>query len=272
MLDRLRTPLAPAIVIALLALAPASWLGWTNEVSAVVWLPLRPVAHLGSAAASWLRPSAAERHAGDAPKLAAERDELLALVQRVRIELERAEAEIEALEGVPRPASETARPLAGRVVAIDPDGTIVLGVGRRHGVTPGDPVVATGGRLVGRVADPVDRTSCVVVSASSPAAAAIRARLGGDPRSTGTVLALLEGDAGGWRGEVDAGRIALGDEVRLDDPGWPTAAQGLLLGRIARVRGVPERPLRASIEVAPAWSAGDEGVVVVLRSDGAEAP
>ena len=52
MLDGLRTPLIPALAVACLALAPARFLVWTNEASSVLWLPLRPLAHFGVAAAS----------------------------------------------------------------------------------------------------------------------------------------------------------------------------------------------------------------------------
>jgi len=265
MLDRLRTPLAPALIVALLALAPARWLGWTNDAAALVWLPLRPAAHLGTVAAGWLRPPAPVPVA-DAQMLAAERDELLALVQRLRSDLEAKTRSIEALEGLPRPMHGRGRPIAASVVTTGPDGIATLNVGRRHGVSPGDPVLAGGGRLVGRVGEPVDANACVLIPASHAAVGDLRVRLVGDRGSDDSALCLLEPIGGAWTAEVDATRLAVGASVRLDDPAWDHAAQGLLLGRVADRSEVPERPLRARIRVVPSWRAGDGAALVVHRT------
>lgn len=266
MLDRLRTPLIPALVVAVFALTPARWLWWTNDAAAVLWLPLRPVAHLGAVTAEWLRPPAPVS-VPDASAVAEERDELLALVQRLRLELERAKSMIEEIEGTSRPAGLAARPLAARVMTLEPDGLAMLDVGRRHGVVAGDPVVARGGVLVGRVGEPVDANSSVLIPAWHAGGAETRVRLesggGGDAEA---VLCLLVPIGDGWRGEVDALRIEVGASVRLDDASWPDVAQGLLLGRIAASVDVPERPLRAAISVTPSWSIGRQAVVVVQRS------
>ena len=271
MLDRLRTPLVPALIVALLAMAPARWLGWTNDAAALVWLPLRPVAHLGAAAAGWLRPPTPVPMA-DAETLAAERDELLALVQRLRSDLEAKTRSIEVLEGLPRPMDAPGRPIAASVITTGPDGIATLNVGRRHGVSPGDPVLAFGGRLVGRVGEPVDANACVLVPASHAAGGGLRVRLVDEQGSDDSALCLLEPIGNAWTAEVDATRVAIGASVRLDDPAWAHAAQGLLLGRVAGRAEVPERPLRARIRVVPAWRVGDGGVLAVHRTSAEATP
>jgi len=265
MLDRLRTPLLPALVVAGLAIAPARWLGWTNEAASLLWLPLRPVAHLGVAASSWLRPPTPVPVV-DVAKLAEERDELLALAQRLRAELDASREAIAILEGLPRPAESPSRPIAAEVIAVEPSGIVSINVGLRHGVSVGDPVVAAGGRLVGRIGDPLGINAGVVVPAARIGVAEPRVRIEGGSSGSETVLCLLEPTGDGWRGEVAATRVETGAEVRLDDPAWPSSAQGLLLGRVASLRDVPERPLRASIRVRPAWSIGDGRTLVVQRS------
>ncbi|MGA0285828.1 MAG: hypothetical protein ACO3P9_07930 [Phycisphaerales bacterium] len=274
MLDGLRTPLIPALAVACLALAPARFLVWTNEASSVLWLPLRPLAHFGVAAASWLRPPTPTPQA-DAVTLAEERDELLALVQRLRSELEFAHEAIEVLEGLPRRAEPSPRPAAARVIAVDPSGIATLNVGQRHGIAAGDPVVASGGRLVGRIGDPVAVNGSVLVPASHASGVELRVRIldeGGGREVGEQVLCLLEPDGDGWVAEVDAQRVAIGATVRLDDPAWPMSAQGLRLGRVVERREVPERPLRAAIRVEPAWSMVDGPVLVVQRTGTGDLP
>ena len=56
LIERARTPLTPAVVVAALAFAPPAWLGWSAEVGAVLWIPLNPIAHVAASARSWLRP------------------------------------------------------------------------------------------------------------------------------------------------------------------------------------------------------------------------
>lgn len=264
MFDRLRSPLVPGLAILLLALAPARLLGWTNDAAAILWLPLRPASHLGVAAASWLRPPTTAPPA-DAVMIATQRDELLALVQRLRAQLEVANESIRLLEGMPRDERPMPPPIAAQIVGVEPGGVVALNVGRRHGVSAGDPVVAEGGRLAGRIGDPVGLGASVLVPATHAGGLPMRVRLLGE-RPEDRVLCLLEPTGDGWRAEVDAKRVAAGGLAHLDDPSWPDSAQGLLLGRVSVVRGVPERPLRASIRVTPAWSADDGRVLVVQRT------
>ena len=48
LIERVRTPLIPAVVVAALAFAPPAWLGWSAEVGAVLWIPLNPIAHVAA--------------------------------------------------------------------------------------------------------------------------------------------------------------------------------------------------------------------------------
>ena len=72
----------PVVVIATaaLSLAPASLLRpVTGDLSALVWLPLRPPAHLLTSLRHWLRPEREEGGARDAQLLVEERDRFRAL-------------------------------------------------------------------------------------------------------------------------------------------------------------------------------------------------
>ena len=266
-IERVRTPLIPAVVVAALAFAPPAWLGWSAEVGAVLWIPLNPIAHVAASARSWLRPSRPDLPPVEVEALLEERETLRALATRLRIELDLAEAELAALEGEPRPPQGGASPLAATVLVVEPDGRMRINKGARHDVAAGDPVVEGGEILVGRIADPPGAAWSVVVPAEHRAGGTLRARLSAsDDPSARATLVLLEPTGDGWRGETDEGLAMAGATLRLDDPAWPASAQGLLLGRVARVRAIDQRPLLVEIEVDPAWDAGASATLVVRRA------
>lgn len=267
LIERVRTPLIPAVATAALALAPPAWLGWSAEVGAVLWIPLNPIAHVAASAREWLRPSRPDLPPVEIEALLEERETLRALATRLRIELDLVEAELAALEGEPRPSRAGSSPLAATVLLVERDGLLRLNKGTRHGVAAGDPVVEGGEILVGRIADPPGAAWSTVVPATHRAAGTIRARLfaGEDPSSEAT-LVLLESTGDGWRGESDEGLAKVGAALRLDDPAWPASAQGLLLGRVVKTRRIDQRPLLAEMTVEPAWRAGASAALVVRRT------
>lgn len=256
-----------ASLVGVCAILPPRWLGWTGEVGAILWIPLHPLAHAGTAAREWLRPAAREVPPADVLTLLEERQELLGLVARLRIELERAQEEIAALQAEPAPRAGDPRPIAATVLGVGSDGGVIrLNRGTRHGVSAGDPVVEGGDRLVGVVAAPVGASWCEVFPASTRGGGSIRARIvdrDGALRS----LVLLEPRGGSWQGEIDESVDLTEVAVRLDDPTWTSTAQGLLIGEVASSRAAPARPLRVEIVVRPAAIAGSADTLVIRRLD-----
>lgn len=272
LVERVRTPWIPAIIVGGLAFAPPAWLGWSAEIGAVLWIPLNPIAHVAASARGWLRPPRPDLPPVEVEALLEERETLRALATRLRIELDLAEAELAALEGEPRPPRSGSSPLAATVLVVEPDGRMRLNKGERHGVAAGDPVVEGGEILVGRIADPPGGAWSMVVPAEHRASGTLRARLSSsDEPSAEATLVLLEPTGDGWRAETDEGLAKPGGTVRLDDPAWPASAQGLLLGRVSAVRRIDQRPLLAEIVVEPAWDAGASATLVVRRAAAREA-
>ncbi len=259
---RSRTPLIPAIAVAVMALLPPAWLGWAGEVGAVLWIPLQPAAHALTEMRLWLRPPDRDRTEGlgDGPR--DEVDGLRAVVARLRLELEQAKAEIAALEGAARPEVAPAPPLAAAVVTVDRSRIFRINRGSRHGVAPGDVVVEGGGTLAGRVAEPVGAAWADVIPPER--GGSVRARLFDASGTVGELL-LIEPGSEGWQGEVDAGPPRTGSRVRLDDPSWPAAAQGLLLGSVEGENPVEQRPLRTRLAIASPLGVDRGGTVLVWR-------
>jgi hypothetical protein len=272
LIERVRTPLIPAVMVAGLAVSPPAWLGWAAEVGAVLWIPLNPIAHVATSARAWLRPDRPDLPPIEVEALLEERETLRALATRLRIELDLTQAELAALEGGPRPANTGASPIASTVLSVEPDSGLRINKGIRHGVAAGDPAVAGGEILVGRVADPPGAAWSTVVPASHRAAGTLRARLlRNDTPDAEATLVLLEPNGLGWRSETEEALATKGAVLRLDDPSWPASAQGLLLGRVSGIRRVDSRPLLVEITVDPAWDAGSVTTLVVKRSTRSDA-
>jgi len=260
-------PLAIAVVLVLAAgLAPPRWLGWSADLAALAWIPLAPLAHAAMAAREWVRPledPAGERRS--AAELRRERDEYRGLASRLRIENERLEARLRLLEGVESERTGASfRVLSAMVLSTPRHGEALrIGRGSRHGVLAGAVVLLPGDRLVGRVVEPVGRHGAEVLLAAAERSGSIRARIEQGDGSLGRLLLLEPDGLGGWRSESESSGELVGRRVRLDDPTWPVAAQGLLLGEIRRERPVVARPLRSEFAVAPSWAPGDLTVVAI---------
>jgi hypothetical protein len=265
MLPRISPLAAAATAVLILGIAPARWLGWLPDLAAVAWIPLNPLAHAVAAGRDWLRPAVdASADPRNAAELLRERDEYRGLAARLRLENERLEERLRLLEGFAEPPDRASfRRISAVVLSVaDGRGTLRLNRGSRHGIAAGDVVLLPGDRLIGRVAAPVGRLTCEVVPAFADGGGRLRARV--ESEAGPGVPVLLEPDGrGGWRSEADGGAGLTGRRVRLDDPSWPAAAQGLLLGEVGRQRALVDKPLRTAIEVSPSWSAGDLAVVAI---------
>lgn len=65
-------------------------------------------------------------------------------------------------------------------------------------------------------------------------------------------------------GEVAVGAgVAEGDVVRLADPSWKRAAQGMQLGTIRSLRPLDRNPLRLRAEIVPEVALDRIGAVIV---------
>lgn len=257
---------AAAVLTLLLGIAPARWIGWLSEVAAVVWIPLNPLAHAAAAGREWMRPavdpSADPRNAAEVLR---ERDEFRGLAARLRLENERLEERLRLLEGfgeaMPRPAF---RQISATVLSVGGGGgALRLNRGERHGVAAGDVVLLPGDRLIGRIGEPVAWQTAEVVPAFSDPGGRVRARLETAVDAAGMPVLLEPDGRGAWRGEADGGTTLVGRRVRLDDPSWPSGAQGLLLGEVRREQAMLDKPLRVEIEIAPVWSPGDLAAVAI---------
>lgn len=253
----------PAVVIATaaLSLAPAPLLRpWTGDLSALLWLPMRPPAHLLTSLRHWLRPEREEGGARDAQLLLEERDRFRALWHAERLRAEALEQRLGQLERTSR-MDRGGVPVEPIIVSVVGRGAgaserfLSLSAGARDGVRQGDPAVIGGDLLVGRVVgDPTDancwlaplvdrstgRLDVYVAPADRPEA----------PPSEGVVAQLRPNDRGLLEGEIDsAGKVNEGDVVRLSDPTWKPAAQGMRVGTVRLVRKGDRNPLRSVIEV-----------------------
>jgi len=249
------------VATAALSLAPASTLRpWTGDLSALLWLPMRPPAHLLTSLRHWLRPERDEGRARDAQLLVEERDRFRALWHGERLRAEGLEQRLTQIERAARmdrggvPVEPIMVSVVGRGAGAS-ERLLSLGAGARDGVRQGDPAVIGGDLLVGRVVGEPTEANCwlaplvdrstgrvdvYVAPADRPEA----------PPSEGVVAQLRPDDRGMLVGEIDAGgKVSEGDVVRLSDPTWKPAAQGMRIGAVRLVRRSDRNPLRSVVEV-----------------------
>lgn len=256
-----RTFLAIVIATVALALAPAAWLlPWTNDLSSLLWLPLRPPAHGLTVLRHWLRPPAEPGAGGDAQMIRDERDRFRALwhAERLRAEeLSQRLSQIERARGMDRggvPVEPVLASVTGRGAGSS-ERFLVLNAGRRDGVLAGDPAVIGGDVLVGRVVGDPGETSCWLAPLRDPSTGRLDVYIAPAdrpeaPPSEGVIAQLRPNAEGLLVGEVDsAGTVDVGDSVRLADPTWKPAAQGMRVGVIRGLRRSDRNPLRSVIEV-----------------------
>ncbi len=253
-----------AIVVlgtAVLCLFPAKWLAsFTNDLSAVLWLPLRPPAHGLTILRHWLRPPQEDAGPRDAQFLLDERDRFRALWHAERLRAEDLAQQLSQLDRANKmdrggvPVEPLLASVTGRGVGSS-ERFLALNAGMREGVQAGDPAVIGGDLLVGRVVGDPTEVSCWLAPLTDPSTGRLDVYLAPAdrpeaPPSEGT-LAQVRPDARGFLvGEVDeAGKVGEGDVVRLADPTWKAAAQGMRVGRVRSVRLSDRNPLRSVVEV-----------------------
>ncbi|MBX3355213.1 MAG: hypothetical protein KF724_05905 [Phycisphaeraceae bacterium] len=259
------------------ACMPPAWLApWSSDVAAIAAVPIRPLEWTLARVRRALRPAATAP--GDIDErlreLTEDRDHYRALWFAERLRVGEVEARLEAVEAVRRLDRSGARPISASILAhVAGPGSELLAVdvGRDAGVSAGDPVVVKGDRLLGRIADQPQSHRALIVPTTHRLNGRIDALIdpgsGGDPSGGDAAFVPVQlSPQGGDRlvGEIAAGgRVAVGDIVRLADPAWKRAAQGMRLGVVRSMRPLDSNPLRLRIEVIPEVEVSRVGVVVV---------
>jgi hypothetical protein len=262
------------------SLMPTGWVApVTSMLAQVAWIPLAPVAWVGTGARHWLRPSVPET-AGDSATLRDERDRFRGLYHQERSRADDLQARLDAMDvtvRLDRAAGASVSYASAKVLVVLPRGGVRLSVGAREGVQPGDCAVVRGDALVGRIAPDVTARQSVLVPLTDRSIGRLDAVVipeAGDARGLvtgGTPVQLVA------RGELLVGDIDLeagvrvGDIVRLTDAAWPDGARGMRVGTVRDVRRKDEQPLRGVVEVQPAADPARVAEVVV-KATGAPEP
>ena len=276
---------ATAAVALVLSLLPARWIApWSADLSAILWIPLMPAAHVLAGARAWLRPPMGPGviDAGSAARIQEERDHYRGLWHSERLRVADLESQLRLVATLSqRSGSEEGLVVARVVREGDSARASLIDAGTAHGVQGGNPVIALGEVLLGRVAANPDRWSCIMEPINSPSIGRIEAVI--TPSEAGgmasasrrrSIRVQLAVDSDGfWAGDIDAGsEVDLGDEVRLDDPTWPASARGLRLGAIAWIGRKDEQPLRGQTLVRPALDCSRVAQVVIRTNPPQEQP
>ena len=272
------------LVLFALGLLPTRWLGFASDLSAIVNLPVAPLAQVGNAVQEIVRPPT--EIAADWPEAVREKARLLEeernrweRMYRVKEEEVAAlQEQIRQLQMVPIDTIRVPiRPLQASVTMRDPSdlhGPVRLHASERQGLVANTAAVYGGVYLLGRVTE-VDQFSATLLPLTNAANDGINARIFSQSRLDESTSAsrsprvrlsaqrngLLIGDISR---EVDAGP---GDIVALSDSSWPEAAQFMRIGSILEVREKEENPLRRVIVVKPTYAVGDVSSVTLLVED-----
>lgn len=275
---------AGLLAATMLAAMPARWFApWSPTLAAVVWLPMQPAAH-GLALLRALVRTPAEPYPDRPEELRAaleERDRLQGELDGQRQRTAALEARLEELSGVWaldhrggwRPVLATILERGGER---DP-ALLRLDVGSTQGVDRGDPAVTGGNQLVGVITGPVESGRCWLAPLHDKVLGRIDALIypaakpNASPREA-VLVQLVADEHGALVGEIGSGAtVKPGDTVKLSDPNWAPAAQGMVLGIVERVGPLDANPLRTRVDVRPRHDPARLATVTVKIMD-ASAP
>jgi hypothetical protein len=256
---------------------------WTNGLAHAISVPLLPLTHSGSYLRDRIRPPR-ERFDARAPEaiaLAQEAEQYRTLYEGARLQAERLERAIAALQAVStRVGEQGVRFVEASVVGADPsrrDGVVRINAGARHGVVARAPVFIDGDIFAGMVADEVGPFTASVIPATRLSGILVRVlpatgsnpgvALGAYPRGV-----LKPTPRGTWTAELPAAEgLAPGAIVRLEDERYPRAALGARVGVVTSVEPLEQAPLARRIEVAPIVALASAPTVVVVAAEAADA-
>ena len=274
-------PIAIAIVISF-AMFPASWLGWSSDVSDLIRVPITPLSHVGMIIKSWVRPAI---EPSDLPTDEKERQELAVAERDHYRQLYHAQMlrsteladQLRSMQSLPESALRNPMPplvLSLDVTGVKPDNTssiVELKLSRHVSdrVLIGD-IAIVGRDIVGRISR-VGMTRIELLPSSHKDSGLIRAGIVPahplkDTRPPLLAEVLLQPTGKGYFvAEVQANRgVQENDIVVLDDSSWPISGIGLVLGIVTEITPLDEAPLRKRIEVTPRRRSREHASVVVL--------
>ena len=270
-----RPLIATTTVLLVLAFLPTRLLvPWTNDIAAIVQLPLAPLGDFGGRFANRLRPGPDPSAGATATerRLVEERDALRALLRSEQLLVVELREQIEALSlAAALQGSGTFDLVHATVTGRSPgrrDGPWRLNVGSRNGVRAGSVAVYRGGHLIGRVAEDVGRLSCLLVPLTDHSIGRLRGAVlleGGTEGGAAPVRVLLTPVGDGTfhaDGAADSG-IMVGHAVVLDDPAWSPAGRGMVIGFVESIVARDDQPLRRRLVIRPAHDAQHVASVVV---------
>ncbi|MDP7070153.1 MAG: hypothetical protein QF561_02265 [Phycisphaerales bacterium] len=247
-----------------LAVAPASWLGWTRDVADVVRAPIMPVSRAGTAIASWLRPP---RDAVGRPvqeeeidQLRRDRDRFEQLWEAQRVRADAMARRLRQLEGLPADAYRSPHPplvvdadVTGRDPS-DPRSPIELRAPERGGdrLAVGDIAIWNGQQLLGRLSH-VSPVRLLVLPLSNPESGPIEVVLAGDTEDAPVQRLLLrQHRTGVLTADVDRRTpIEPGARLLLADSRWPAWSHGMEVAVVERLEAIDAAPLRQRLVARP---------------------
>jgi len=268
------------LILSLLPTAAVKWVGVPAELMGFVMAPGRL---LGSWVGEALRPPPSQfSDVADNPELhelQIESDFYAREYRRVELRVHELEEQLEQLQRVPVEALNTPISLmSAAIISRNPNqlhGPMELRGGSLSGISTNSFAVYGGVHLIGRVIK-VSRFSCWLqpLTGSKPGQAGyIRAAVfPQDQQASGTAVVhrvqLKPQNDGIFLGDAETiWALASGDLVVLDDPAWPGAAQGMIIGTITSIHAKDEAPLRQVIDVTPRYSAFQLHRVTLLNED-----
>lgn len=258
-----------------LAFAPVRFLGWTSDVAAIAALPLAPIGHVGNALRVWLRPPT-DALVDDPAALEAavlNRNQYRALWVAERLRNEELLQQIEDIRLAEQLGAGTLfDPLLADVVGRRPDGLrgpVRLNVGTAAGVRRGDIAVFRGAHLLGRILDAPDPRGALLLPITDPAHGRLHGAVLSDPEDADPIprsvaLLLAAQPDGSFIADVDHdARVRTGDQVVLNDPGWPETARGMIVGEIESIDRRDDQPLRRRLRIRPRYDVHDLSRIVL---------
>ncbi len=264
-----------------LSLVPASWLGWTSDLAALVRIPVTPISHIGIMFTSWVRPSL---EPSDLPSDEKERNEL-AIAERdhyrqmYHAQMLRATEladQLRELQSLPETALRNPQPPVIIQVDVtgnrpsDVSGIIELKLIREASsrIRVGD-IAIVGRDIVGRISS-VGMTRIGLMTKTNKEMRLTRAAIvPAHPSNTRSpllaeVILQSNGEAQMIAEVVATSGVKKGDLVQLDDSSWPLIGAGLTIGVVEDVMPLDEAPLRQRVIIVPRRIARNVSRVVVL--------
>ena len=265
------------------SLLPASWLGWTKDISDLVRVPVTPLSHVGIVLTGWMRPAA---EPSDLPTDQDERN-ALAIAERehyrqlYHAQLLRSTELADILRELQQlPDSALRNPLPPVSVSIDITGInphdpsapveLKLARGVSERIKEGD-LAIVGRDVVGRVTD-VGLTRVSLLPTTHLSHGHVRTTIvpahpqSGRSPILATVLAYADGKPFLYAECASSLDVRIGDLVVIDDSNWSEHAKGLIVGKVAAISPIDEAPLRSSLKIVPRRKTRDVARVIVLGS------